>query len=155
MRKGREMDRVIKFRAFDGTTMYTQDWCHFTFGRNEQKEAGKYWSCYMYGDGQFCCDSTDKKAILMQFTGRPDKDGKEIYEGDIVKMHRFIAVGGLNGVSEGEQEDVGVISIEPLGTAILCDSQENSGYQLHFYGLHEESYEIIGNRFENPELLNQ
>jgi len=70
--------------------------------------------------------------ILMQFTGLKDKDGKEIWEGDIL------------GKGTAERYEV--------------DFQDGA-FVIHtrFYGvkcLNEFAYlEVIGNIYENPELL--
>ncbi len=72
--------------------------------------------------------------ILMQFTGLHDKNGKEIYEGDIVKDSTPFtteAVGEV--VYEGEQ---------------FCLDDEY-GTPMH-YG---NNYEVIGNIWENSNFL--
>lgn len=96
---------------------------------------------------------------LSQFTGLLDKNGKEIYEGDIVRLHRFIQVLGENmGVMEGEEEidcevtfsywGVGFKSIKiPSDFMLYSDYEANNDI--------EEQVEIIGNIYENPELLNE
>lgn len=138
--------REIKFRAWNGEMHSWEEMISKTQSAGSEGISIDY-PMYML--------KPNYGIIWMQYTGLKDKNGKEIYEGDVVKMHRFIEVLGSNmGVSEGEQEDVGHISIEPLGLAINCDSQEDSGYLLHLHGLHEESFEVIGNIYENPELLN-
>jgi uncharacterized phage protein (TIGR01671 family) len=104
---------------------------------------------------QECQDSITIKDIkkLEQFTGLLTADDrKEIYEGDIVRMHQFLFDG-----NECEAETIGSIEyddeIAAFGLKIIKFDQRFSGNMgigdwlplYHFYGLHEESWEIIGN----------
>ncbi len=68
-----------------------------------------------------------------QFTGRKDKNGKEIYEGDIFKAPHDFGPGGFS-----------------VRTASVAFHPED-GYQWNYWKLDE--LEIIGNIHENPELL--
>ena len=70
---------------------------------------------------------------LGQYTGLKDKNGKEIYEGDIVKN----ALG-----------DIGKIIYIDKYSAFIVKGWEN-GYKLWF----EDNIEVIGNIYDNPELL--
>lgn len=100
------------------------------------------------------------KFIPLQYTGLKDKTGKEIYVGDIVTMHQFL----FEGV-EVEKQIGGVIGLMEYGLSLkqirnefieeYCgyDTGKCELYLNEFYGLHEESWEIIGNIYENPELL--
>ena len=75
---------------------------------------------------------------LMQFTGLKDKNGKEIYEGDILK----ICNGSLNCVAWMEPNRV--VTFEK--GAFTCPTW--SFDSTHWI-------EVIGNIYENPELLKQ
>uniref|UniRef100_A0A6M3JSU8 Putative YopX protein n=1 Tax=viral metagenome TaxID=1070528 RepID=A0A6M3JSU8_9ZZZZ len=77
------------------------------------------------------------KAIIMQFTGLLDKNGKEIYEGDIYCQEVW-----MFGDSEGLQ--VGEIVYD---TSRFCVKYPWGASVLRFTG------EVIGNIYENPELL--
>ena len=90
--------------------------------------------------------SYDEK-ILMQYTGLKDKNNKEIYEGDIVKCP------DLN-----PPEYTNTLSIVEYHASCFCyrDISSNKIESIYgFIGLSErdDDVEIIGNTFENPELL--
>lgn len=78
-----------------------------------------------------------EECILMQYTGLKDKNGKEIYEGDIVKCRPDT----LREVKWVEYD--GYIR---CGYTPLCDN---------FYdcGLYFDDFEVVGNIYENKELL--
>ena len=71
--------------------------------------------------------------ILMQFTGLKDKNGKEIYEGDILKWRNNLT----------KEEIIEEVKIPD----IFMDMGDASAL---FY---PEETEIIGNKYENPKLL--
>lgn len=80
---------------------------------------------------------------IMQFTGLPDKNGKEIYEGDIVRQ-KF----------PYDSEDLSNENSIEIGTVVFNLGQ----FEINNYPLYicvDFDAEIIGNIHENPELLNQ
>ena len=77
---------------------------------------------------------------LMQYTGLKDKNGKEIYEGDIVKNTWNAGFGYETDLVETEFEvDYRFGCFFPVG---------GSGGEIEM-----SEYEIIGNIYENHELL--
>lgn len=122
--------RKLKFRAWD-----------------KEKNIMVYEDTYVcdmtitFGGRVFCHDSyygiRDSNFDLMQYTGLKDKQGKEIYEGDIVKH-----------------------SIYQAGPFKVIYTPDNTGYDLtngitsmHLGRLCEPDLEVIGNIYENPELI--
>jgi uncharacterized phage protein (TIGR01671 family) len=79
----------------------------------------------------------------MQFTGLKDRNGKEIYEGDIL---RFSSEGGW---------EAQVVWVEVLAAFGLMPIEEDSGDlpTYDFEWLKQEKMKVSGNIWENPELL--
>ena len=89
-----------------------------------------------------CYEHTDFKDIeLMQYTGLKDKNNKEVYEGDIVKLRANHGIGIIKYSDEWGAFVVEYIKPRPL--AVLG---------MNYY---KEDIEILGNIYENPELLGE
>ena len=95
------------------------------------------------GDGiTFILKAND--IVLMQSTGLTDKNGKEIFEGDIVKV--------TDGDERTNFPDGGIGTICGLDEIFMwyIDGQVHNG----LFDISQEYYiEVIGNISENPELL--
>ena len=97
------MNREIKFRAWDEANGMIN------------------WEIADKKDGRF----------LMQFTGLKDKNGKKIYEGDVIQLY---------DQAQGHKNGRDVVELE----SFLIMKYQRS--------LESRSIEVIGNIYENPEL---
>jgi len=121
----------------------------------------------MWGDpDQATCDlaSVDEELFdiylneveIMQYIGVKDKYGREICEGDIIQTYfSFSPDDAGYGVSQKpfvvkwEQGRAGFRAYKPNTKALhLLDV-------IDFFDMQSKLYEIIGNIYENPELLEQ
>lgn len=125
------MEREIKFRVWDSFNKRMDYSPCISF--NVVDDDGTVDTWIDKGGGKWRSATTQMK--LLQYTGFKDKQGKEIYEGDIVKAFM------IN--TEGSEIWKGLIKFI-AGAFTLLDR-----WIIHF-----ENIEIIGNIYENPELLN-
>lgn len=79
---------------------------------------------------------------LMQSTGLYDKNGQEIFEGDVVRQVR------TQPTTENEIV-IGIVTMIEGAWLIMNDSEQLASYLWS----ETDTNEIIGNIYENPELL--
>lgn len=76
---------------------------------------------------------------LMQYIGLKDKNGKEIFENDIIKLSDKLH---------------GYITFKE-GKFIVIYIEKNLPKKIQDCGIYLSCYEVIGNIYENPELLKE
>ena len=132
-------NREIKFRAWEKNTnqmMKVYNVIHCEGGLRVEGTGvhiGNGWVTQENGYKHNC------DAILMQYTGLKDKNGVEIYEGDVVK---FNFTGREEGTSEVKWE---------YGEWNVTDFSEDVRISDNLYGA--AYIEVMGNIHQNPELL--
>ena len=102
--------------------------------------------------------------ILMQSTGLKDKNGKEIFEGDILKFNDEWDDYCYEGIC-GSTEGINFVEIERETTCFTFGKFQTSDSSLLYFMKDEYlsfedlitdkdfEFEIVGNIYENPELL--
>lgn len=117
--------RILKFRSWNGKEMINTGTINET-----TRESG-----YEMWDG-------DKLMYypVMQFTGLLDKNGKEIYEGDVLKC------------SGAKKFPLNLVIWEPMKGRWLAKLIGANNFNI-ISGRKDVDYEIIGNIYSNPELI--
>lgn len=121
------MSRVIKFRVYNYTIeQMTYDIESIDFSNGVINQINTDIDRILF---------PDKECVLMQFTNLIDKNGVEIYEGDIIKY-------------DSDDKNIGKIIYIKTAYYISWINHSNSLLDL------DDRIEVIGNIYENQELLN-
>lgn len=123
---------VPRFRAWDKETKSMNGMAEIYRNRNQEIEL----------------HPRDENIILTQSTGLRDENEREIFEGDIVKTTRFFGrADEVGGFYEYDKELIGIVKV--LEGAWVIDTGNDV---VHLWAEIEEN-EVVGNIYENPELL--
>lgn len=125
--------REIKFRVWDKIDkkfINPYDGIFFNF-----KESGVYWN-FDNSEEWFQKEKGFCDVEIQQFTGLKDKNGKGIYEGDVVKFNGF-----CNLLQQPKVEYVQQISWD----------ENQCGWNVSKF--FDGEYTVLGNIFENQELI--
>lgn len=126
------MNREIKFRVWDTEL-------------KEMIEAGKVrisgTGIIDLDNGKDWTEDVDaERFIVMQYTGLKDKNGKEIYEGDILQLKQA-------------KKSIFVVEYEEQSFIAYCKNKVNNNEDaLHYVS---DALQIVGNIYEHPHLLRE
>jgi uncharacterized phage protein (TIGR01671 family) len=124
------MNRVIKFRAWDGEKMLDLSTLPM-----DAYQVCFFHDCMLKGKKTFKNAGKSVEVTVMQFTGLTDKNGKEIYEGDILR------------ISDNLVEEVRWVD-----ESNWHGDCEVTGFVNH-KAIYHKGPEVIGNVYENPDLI--
>ena len=129
-------NREIKFRAWNGNEMVDlQEITPLALDANMNTQLS-----LQGGSGLFIPFLPDY--AIMQYTGLKDKDGVEIYEGDVVKCRMSFENSSLPHIGE-------IVFIGQFGA--FATKNQAGETLLHNHQLN--TFEVIGNIYESPKLL--
>ena len=137
------MNRPIKFRVWDKiTNRYLQElgiyYWHIPYSLDGEEITGE---ANLFGLSELL---RHNNFVAQQYTGLTDKNGKEIYEGDIVKYKTW--KGRHDGVTEENQTQI-QFKNGVYYPRYIDDECEDSWYSFKVYDL-----EVVGNIMETPHL---
>jgi hypothetical protein len=125
--------REIKFRAWDKDL---KRWTNYSIDDGLLMFYDEHADCWEI-------DREGERFILCQFTGLKNINGKEIYEGDIVR-----AVGFLKWI--------GVAKYSDKNQAFVFEGiDKNYRGNIVFMSQFDQGFKILGNIYENPELFEE
>lgn len=133
------MSREIKFRLRNRHNKIVgyEKWYSGSYNEDEQYYVAK--PCWMYSvDGERWTPKFIEHRFKDQFTGLKDKNGKEVYEGDIIQTYMK------------ENMEGSIVIIKYLDHS-FCQAHpdDTDSMDCVWYYI----YEVLGNIHENPELL--
>lgn len=147
------MSREIKFRAYSKSrNRYLGKGDTLIYRHEVGLDGSRWWASLVERQ-----DHADEDIIVEQYTGLKDKNGKELFDGDVVKYldtccHLVIAK--VKWFERFNMDDEGEPSI--IAGFMLCDGtivDVSNGELNKAIDELKDSFEIIGNIHENPELL--
>lgn len=130
--------REIKFRAWDKVK---QIWCNYKIDDGTVYFMDNDTGCwYRNYHGKY------ENFDLMQYTGIKDINNVEIFEGDIVKLSK----------ENSDFKEIGVVKFDENKASYVLETQDDDlSYNISYYNYHKVYYRVIGNIYENKELLKQ
>lgn len=131
--------RKIKFRAWDGEKMHYPKTFTISNKWGSDSEQTISFQPEDWNGGTMTCE------VLDQFTGLLDKNGKELYEEDLIRLPEQRDRG------DGKRDDV--IALVYWCEADLAFFVTGPDYYNFLMAAVEDDFEIVGNLYENPELL--
>lgn len=131
--------REIKFR---GRSVHTDDWCYGSFVNNPDEPTICGFDIWADGDSDWREEKVEPHTVG-QYTGLCDQNGKEIYEGDVVRIDGSICI-----ISWHDYLAQFYLALPEDRPPHYNDAKASVFEMMKHYDI-----EVIGNVHDNPELL--
>ena len=132
--------KETKFRAwiqdYETEKYYMYHWCKDFF--SDMSPVTGWWSDFPNPDS--------KEVILMQYVGKQDMNGNDIYEGDIIQKR----------IGQDCSDNIGIIEEDILRMGwIMQPINDEDRFFYNDRGINFDFHEIeiVGNIYENPDLI--
>lgn len=130
-------NRIIKFRIWNNKT---KQWIHGPHERADMDGVNLFGETILLGELLNGVSIEDlNEVIALQFTGLLDKNGRQIFEGDIMT---------------GRNKPI-LVYYDPPEFRFKYENNDGGFVSHYIVGWGDFEGEIIGNIFDNPELLNK
>ena len=147
------MDRVIKFRIWSKK--------HKVMGEIKEMDIEKKFGLFRFKDYFLCLKFDEIES--MQYTGLKDKNGKEIYEGDVViakRLSGFDCEDEYEEAHANDNENAGE-GLTYYGNPCVVEFEDGEFWPREHYENCDDGFysgrtfdlKVIGNIYENPGLI--
>ena len=160
IREGGDFVREIKFRIFDGNEMrYINKDSEFQIVFGNYNNTWSVWDEF-----NEIADGDTSECKLMQYVGLKDKNGKEIYEGDILRtweQEEYVpdrdSGGGIVGYDKIDGfNQLGIVSYQPASFMYTTKKHlEGREQEINIPIDWLQDVVVAGNIYENPDLLEE
>lgn len=133
---------IPRFRAWDKRKNVMRDVAVLHFTKNGKTNFIEYWKTPSELKSYHV-----RNLVLMQSTGLKDKNGVDIFDGDVVQAEQYLTTTIPVRIN-------GIVKYSNKYTMFYLDNgSERHDLYMQSLGGSIYNFEIIGNIYENPELL--
>ncbi len=129
--------KLTKIKAWDKKSKKMREVASIAFNRDGTCSIINLWGYDIIEEKDIILRREPKEVILLDYIGLKDKNGKEIYEKDILST--------INREDPDYKPNMDVTFLNGCFMIGTCNAHE-------FYRIFQSNPEIIGNIYENPEL---
>ena len=133
--------RDIKFRAWDKKNKEMKELSLLGLQTKYREDLTVYG---VHNSDDNVAQSKKDNVPIMQYTGLKDKNGKEIYEGDVVK----VKTNHVSDLAPNRKPTTSIVEVKFERAMFVFGDMT-----MNYMPLQKAEFEVIGNIYENAELI--